>query len=75
MSDGPNDAADVPMSFRTKVLAGVVGVILLLGAAYLMLRMSSPMIPAGKTPPPDHFSLRCTICHRVSVATTESVTP
>ncbi|HEY5506143.1 MAG TPA: hypothetical protein VIK83_01515 [Coriobacteriia bacterium] len=64
MSDAPNDDADVPMSPRTKIMAGIVGAILLVGAAYLMLRTSSPTIPLGAKPPADHFSLRCGFCHR-----------
>jgi hypothetical protein len=64
MSDETNDDADVPMSLRTKIIAGFVGAILLVGAAYLMLRTSSPTIPLGATPPAGHFTLQCGFCHR-----------
>jgi hypothetical protein len=64
MSDAPNEDADVPMSLRTKIVTGIVGAILLVGAAYLMLRVSSPTIPLGAAPPADHFTLQCGFCHR-----------
>jgi hypothetical protein len=75
MSDGPIDDADAPMSLKTKIVAAVVGAILLLGAAYLMLRMSSPTIPLGATPPADHFTLECTLCHRVVPIPPATTTP
>jgi len=74
MSDGPIDDADAPMSLKAKIIAVVVGAILLVGAAYLMLRMSSPTIPAGATPPADHFTLECGFCHRIAASTAASAT-
>ena len=79
MSDAPlhdDDAQDdSPLSVRAKVIAWAVGIVLLLAAAFMMLRMSSPLIPANAAPPAGHFSLPCTTCHRIGAATSTGVTP
>jgi hypothetical protein len=74
VTDGPIDSEDIPMSLRAKIVAGVIVAVLIVAAAYLMLRMSSPVIPAGATPPAGHFAADCTICHRIGAAAS-SVTP
>jgi hypothetical protein len=63
--EGPEDA-DEPMPTRTKIVAGLVGCALLLGAMYAMIRLSSPAIRPGQAPPAGHYTLECGFCHPVS---------
>lgn len=63
---GLRDDADAPMPLRTKVTAGIVAVVAVLASGYGLLRMSSPAIPPGQTPPAGHYPLSCTLCHTVS---------
>lgn len=65
VEDRPDDT-DEPMSLRTKIAAGIVAVVVVLGSGYGLLRMSSPAIPPGQKPPAGHFPLSCTLCHTVS---------
>lgn len=57
---------DQPMSIRAKVLTGVLAVIIVTGAAWLMLRVSSPPIAPGQKPPSGHYGLSCGFCHSTS---------
>ena len=66
MSGETLEDADEPMPTRTKVVAGLVGCVLLLGAMYAMMRLSSPAIRPGQAPPPGHYSLNCGFCHSMS---------
>ena len=66
MSDELIPDADEPMPTRSKVIAGLVGCVVLLAAAYAMLRVSSPMIRPDQFAPAGHYSLPCGLCHSLS---------
>jgi hypothetical protein len=55
-----------PMPTRAKIVAGLVGCALLIGAMYVMLRLSSPAIQPGQSAPAGHYSAGCAFCHPVS---------
>jgi hypothetical protein len=63
--DARTDEKDTPLPLATRLAVGVVAVIALLGAAYGMLRVSTPPIPVGKKPPANHFTLDCGYCHSI----------
>jgi hypothetical protein len=58
--------SDAPMSTRAKVVAGAVAVVVVLCLGYLMLRLSSPVIPPTQKAPAGHYPFRCGLCHSVS---------
>jgi hypothetical protein len=60
-ADGPE--TDEPISSRTKVVAAVVVALMLAGAAYVMVRVSSPPIRPSQRPPTSHYSGSCEWCH------------
>jgi len=75
LHDHDDEADEAPLSAKTKAIMWVVGIVLVAGAAFLMVRMSSPLIPANATPPAGHFPLPCTTCHRLGPATATGATP
>jgi len=62
------DESDEPMPLRTKVIAGVVAFVLLIVAAAVIVRLSSPAIAADEAPPAGHYGLPCGLCHTVTAA-------
>ena len=67
MTDESNTAdMDPPMPMRTKVTAGIVGVLLLVAAGTALMRVESPAIRPDQTPPPGHYSMSCGLCHTLS---------
>ena len=69
MTDDDNSAdIDVPVPTRTKVTAGAIGVILLVAAGAVLMRMESPAIRPDQTPPPGHYAMPCGLCHTLSAS-------
>jgi len=66
VSDELAPDAQEPMPTRAKIIAGLVGCVLLLAAAYVMLRVSSPAIRPDQLAPAGHYSLSCGVCHSLS---------
>lgn len=66
MTDEVRESADAPMSLRMKLIGGAVVAVILVASAWMMLRMSSPAIPPGTTPPAGHYPLSCGVCHTIS---------
>ena len=66
VSDEQLPDAVEPMPTRSKIIAGLVGCIFLLAAAYMMLRVSSPAIRPDQLAPAGHYSLSCGVCHTLS---------
>ncbi len=66
MSDEPNSDAAAPMSMKAKIVTGVVGAVLVTGAGFLMLRVSSPAIRPDQVPPAGHYAASCGACHSIS---------
>jgi hypothetical protein len=66
VSDERREDNDEPMPTRAKIVAGLVGCVVLLAATYAMLRVSSPAIRPDQPPPAGHYSLSCGLCHTVS---------
>ena len=66
MSDEHDAEVEEQTPWRTKVIAGAVASLLMLVAAFGLLRISSPAIPPGQIPPAGHYSLTCGFCHTVS---------
>ena len=64
--DSIEEDFDNAFPLRTRVLFGVLAVIVAIGGLYLMLRVSSPTIGPGQTPPAGHYALPCPVCHSVS---------
>jgi hypothetical protein len=69
MSDEEFDDAEGPMPLRTKIVAGVVVTVVLLGAVLLIMRMGSPAIGASRTAPGGHYPLPCAVCHTITTET------
>jgi hypothetical protein len=67
VTDQPEDDVFEPLSTRTKVIAGIVVVLVLLAGGYLMLRFSSPTIQPSQAPPAGHYTFPCRWCHSISV--------
>jgi len=57
---------DEPMPTKTKIVAGLVGCVVVLGIGYGMLRMSSRTIRPGQAAPAGHYAMACGVCHTVS---------
>jgi hypothetical protein len=66
VTDERLEDSDAPMSTRTRIIAGLVGSVVILGFAYGMVRMSSRPIRPQQSPPAGHYSLPCATCHTVS---------
>ncbi len=66
MSEERLEDSDEPTPTRTKVVAGLVGCVVVTAAMYGMLRMSSPPVSLGQAPPAGHYSLSCPLCHTAS---------
>ena len=66
MSDELAPDAEEPMPTRAKIIAGLVGCVVLLAAAYVMLRVSSPAIRPDQLAPAGHYSVSCGVCHSLS---------
>jgi hypothetical protein len=75
MTEEHTDAADAPMPLKKMVITGVVTVAFVLGAVYLLMRISSPAIWLGQAPPSGHWGLDCGLCHTVSPVPPAGVTP
>jgi hypothetical protein len=75
MSDEHTGEADAPMPLKTKVIAGVIAVIVLLGAGYALMRLSSPAIPFTTPPPLGHYSFDCGFCHVLTEVPASGATP
>jgi hypothetical protein len=58
--------ADEPMPTRTKIIAGLVGCVVVLGIGYGMLRMSSRAIRPDQPAPAGHYRVSCGVCHTIS---------
>lgn len=63
MSDEYDSDIEEQVPGRTKVIAGIVGAVVLLAAAYALLRVSSPAIRPDQAPPGGHYSFECGLCH------------
>ena len=74
MTDPSHDDAADRVPLRTRVIAGIVALAAVLLAGFGMLRVSSPRIVSGQTPPAGHYPLECPVCHTVADAT-ETVNP
>lgn len=59
---------DAPAPLRAKVLTGLIGIAVLFGSGWLLLRVSSPAIAPGQKAPAGHYPLSCPICHSLSAA-------
>lgn len=66
MSDEYGAEPEAPTPTKTKVIAGIVGSLLVLAGAYALLRVSSPAIRADQAAPAGHYALRCEFCHGLS---------
>jgi hypothetical protein len=66
VSDENIEDADEPMSARAKWTAGLIGAMVLLGAGFVLLRISSPAILPAQAPPAGHYPLDCGLCHSFS---------
>jgi hypothetical protein len=66
VSDEPPSGVDEPMPTRTKIVVGLVGCVLVLAAAYGMMRMSSRAIRPDQPAPAGHYALPCGVCHSLS---------
>jgi len=66
VSDELAPDAEEPMPTRAKIIAGLVGCVVLLAAAYVMLRVSSPAIRPDQLAPAGHYSVSCGVCHSLS---------
>jgi hypothetical protein len=66
VTDDNEPDLDGPVPGRTKVISGIVASLVLLVAAYALLRVSSPMIRPDQAAPAGHYSLRCGLCHTLS---------
>lgn len=66
MSDGHEDDLEEPVPGRTKVIAGIIASLVLVLAAYALLRVSSPVIRPDQSAPAGHYSVRCDLCHAQS---------
>lgn len=66
MTDESIEERETPLSLRSKLIGGVVVALLVVGGAWLMLRVSSPAILAGQAPPAGHYTLDCGFCHAIS---------
>jgi hypothetical protein len=64
--DEETEDTGTPMSARTKAVAAAVLAVVLLGAGYAVLRLSSPAIPPTQAPPAGHYPFDCPLCHAVS---------
>jgi hypothetical protein len=65
VTEEPIEERDTPMSPQGKLVAGAVAALLLVAGAWLMLRVSSPAIVSGQTPPPGHYAIECGFCHAI----------
>jgi hypothetical protein len=66
VTEEPLSHDDPPMPTRAKIVAGLVGCVLVALAAYGMLRVSSPAIRPEQAAPAGHYSLKCALCHTLS---------
>lgn len=66
MSDEYGSGSEAPTPTRTKVIAGIVGSIVVLAGAYALLRVSSPAIRPDQPAPAGHYTLTCGLCHGLS---------
>lgn len=66
MADEIEEESGTPMSPKAKLVAGVVVAVIVVLSGWLTLRVSSPAIAPGQTPPAGHYPLSCGFCHRVS---------
>ncbi len=57
---------DAPVPMRTKVTAGVIGLVVLVAAGAALMRIESPAIRPDQTPPPGHYAMSCGLCHTLS---------
>jgi hypothetical protein len=66
----PDDADDdAPAPLRAKVISGLIGIAVLFGSGWLLLRISSPAIAPGQKAPAGHYPLSCPVCHSISAVT------
>jgi cytochrome c2 len=70
-----HDEADEPMSPRAKIIASSVAVVVLIAAAAVLMRLSSPAIASDRQAPAGHYALPCPLCHSISAATDAKVGP
>jgi hypothetical protein len=63
MADERVDDADEAMPLRTKIIAAVVAVALVTGAAAVLMRLESPAVTPDQAPPAGHYALPCGLCH------------
>lgn len=66
MSDEYEADVEEPTPTRTKVIAGIVGSLVILAGAYALLRISSPAIRPEQAAPAGHYTLQCGLCHGLS---------
>ena len=66
LSDERLEESDEPMPTKSKIIAGLVGCVVLLIAMYGMLRISSPPIAPDRKAPAGHYAFDCALCHSVS---------
>jgi hypothetical protein len=66
MDEQSPEATDETVPLRTKVIASVVGVLVLLGAAAALMHFESPAISPDQAAPSGHYAASCGLCHTVS---------
>jgi hypothetical protein len=68
LADPSSPDDDGPAPLRAKIVTGLVGIAVLFGSGWLLLRVSSPAIAPSSKPPAGHYPLSCPVCHSVSTA-------
>lgn len=64
--DDTHEDADAPMPLGKMIVAAAAVIVVLLGAGYGVLHVSSPAIRPGQKPPAGHYGPACGICHTVT---------